>query len=110
MQSLFELLIAQAFKHICIMLSEAELRKILREMRINVSDVKKGDTASLTELLARSLAKLQGLRAHLKPERALDPASMPRWLVTVHQLRSLPRQALSIRSASQRHGSCSAAT
>ena len=60
------------------MLTEAELRKVLREMRINVYDVKKGDVTSLLDLLLRSLAKLQGLRAHLKPERALDPASMPR--------------------------------
>ncbi|KAK9813494.1 hypothetical protein WJX73_002302 [Symbiochloris irregularis] len=58
------------------MLSEAELRKVLREMRISVSDIKKGDVASLRDVLERSLAKLQGLRAHARPENALDPASM----------------------------------
>ncbi|KAK9784869.1 hypothetical protein WJX73_000655 [Symbiochloris irregularis] len=57
-------------------LTERDLRKVLKEMRVHVEDMKKGDEDALRELLSRSLGKLQGLPSAARSEDLLDPFSM----------------------------------
>ncbi|KAK9812062.1 hypothetical protein WJX73_002268 [Symbiochloris irregularis] len=56
-------------------LTERDYRRLLRDMRLDVKDIKRGKLGSLKDLLSRAVAKAQRLSSHTQ---TLDPSILPK--------------------------------